>query len=555
MRGLRRGVASVTALIAVAWLLAPASPRDIAPVRQQPVLWRGAYHVHSTMSDGSGTPEDIALAARQAGLDFVIITDHGDGTRQPEPPRFVHDVLLIDGVEISTDNGHYVAFDMAAAPYPLAGAGEAVVEDVRRLGGIGILAHPDSPDPALAWHNPSVDADGYEWLNADTIWRTASMAHVAVRMFTYPFDRAGSLTALAVDPGAVFGMHDRPRARVPIALAAVDAHARVGWRRDEDPRNGGRTIAKFPSYTAMFGTAGLVVPWLDGAPSGDAARDTRVVLHAIRYRVAHSAVFSMARTPWVALDLVEPADTALQGPDARGAATLVVRSNAPADAHIRVRRNGVVIHESLPAEWSSAIAGDEAPAIYRAEMVLPARRGWSSLPVAVSAARGHNLPPTEHVQMPTRLADMAVRAWHVEHDTASTASVETTVTGARAELRLAGGARVSQFSALVADLEQPPAEATSVVLDLSADEPMRLSIQLREPGTGDGLRWRQSAYLDATPRTIVLPLGTFMPVPPAIGGLPLSRIHALLLVTDTVNGRPGDVRRITVHAAKWGMSP
>lgn len=553
MRGLWRGVASVTVLAAMAWLLAPAGPRDIAPVGRQPVLWRGAYHVHSTVSDGSGTPDDIALAARQAGLDFVILTDHGDGTRQPEPPRLVHDVLLIDGVEISTDDGHYVALDMTAAPYPLAGAGEAVADDVRRLGGIGILAHPDSPNPALRWHNPLVDADGYEWLNADTIWRTASMAHVAVRMLTYPFDRAGSLTALAVDPGTVFGMHDTPRARVPIALAAVDAHARVGWRRDEDPRSGGRTIAKFPSYDAMFGTAGVVVPWLDGVPSGDAARDARVVLHAIRHRLAYSAVFSMARTPWVALELVEPADTALQGSDARGAATLVVRSNAPADAHIRVRRNGVVIHDVLPAEWSRALAARESPAVYRAEMVLPARRGWPALPVAVSAARGHNLPHAEVVAAPARLVDAGIRAWHVEHDTASAATVETTATGARAELRLAGGARVSQFSALVADLNPPPAGATSVVLELSTDAPMRLSIQLREPGTGDGLRWRQSAYLDSTPRTIVLPLGTFMPVPPARGALPLSRVHALLLVTDTVNARPGDARRLTVHATKWGL--
>ena len=42
---------------------------------------RGAYHVHSTVSDGTGSIDEIAAAAARAGLQFVILTDHGDGTR------------------------------------------------------------------------------------------------------------------------------------------------------------------------------------------------------------------------------------------------------------------------------------------------------------------------------------------------------------------------------------------------------------------------------------------------------------------------------------------
>ena len=37
-------------------------------------------------SDGRGTPEQIAHAAARAGLKFVVITDHGDATRTPDPP-------------------------------------------------------------------------------------------------------------------------------------------------------------------------------------------------------------------------------------------------------------------------------------------------------------------------------------------------------------------------------------------------------------------------------------------------------------------------------------
>ena len=49
----------------------------------------GAFHVHSTRSDGIGDREAIAAAAARAGLQFVVITDHGDATRQPDPPAYM----------------------------------------------------------------------------------------------------------------------------------------------------------------------------------------------------------------------------------------------------------------------------------------------------------------------------------------------------------------------------------------------------------------------------------------------------------------------------------
>ena len=45
---------------------------------------RGAFHIHTTQSDGALDRRQIALAASQAGLHFAIFTDHGDGTRPPQ---------------------------------------------------------------------------------------------------------------------------------------------------------------------------------------------------------------------------------------------------------------------------------------------------------------------------------------------------------------------------------------------------------------------------------------------------------------------------------------
>jgi len=44
----------------------PPPPRTVVP---------GAYHVHTTRSDGTGTADQVAAAAARAGLRFVIFTD------------------------------------------------------------------------------------------------------------------------------------------------------------------------------------------------------------------------------------------------------------------------------------------------------------------------------------------------------------------------------------------------------------------------------------------------------------------------------------------------
>ena len=73
-------------------LIAILPPGALATDRLTPApagaVVRGAYHIHSQRSDGSGTVDSIAAAAARAGLQFIILTDHGDGTRTPDPPSY-----------------------------------------------------------------------------------------------------------------------------------------------------------------------------------------------------------------------------------------------------------------------------------------------------------------------------------------------------------------------------------------------------------------------------------------------------------------------------------
>ncbi|MEZ5285457.1 MAG: hypothetical protein R2712_11770 [Vicinamibacterales bacterium] len=191
------------ALAAAVPFLLPLPARATPPPAWTPdgLTVRGGYHVHSAVSDGTGPPDAIADAAARAGLQFVILTDHGDNTRPPAAPRYRSGVLLVDAVEINTTGGHLVAIGAAPSNYPLAGSPRAVLEDVHRLGGIGIAAHPDSPRASLRWTDWEAPIDGLEWLNADSEWRDELIESLGRLMLTYVFRPAESLATM-LDPPA-----------------------------------------------------------------------------------------------------------------------------------------------------------------------------------------------------------------------------------------------------------------------------------------------------------------------------------------------------------------
>ncbi len=61
-------------------------------------------HIHSTISDGTRTPEEIVATATQRGLYAISITDHDDVAGVARAQRAAADELLVlPGVEVSTD--------------------------------------------------------------------------------------------------------------------------------------------------------------------------------------------------------------------------------------------------------------------------------------------------------------------------------------------------------------------------------------------------------------------------------------------------------------------
>ncbi len=534
---LRLAAAGVLVLLLLfLFLLLPSSPARLDARAWSDLAGRtvaGAYHVHSRRSDGAADKRTIAQAAARAGLRFLILTDHGDGTRPADPPEYVDGVLCLDAVEISTDEGHYVALDMRPSPYPLGGTADAVVEDVGRLGGFGVAAHPDSPKPELRWTDTSAPIDGIEWLNADSEWRNESRANIARAGLAYLFRRGPALATL-LDRPATLDRWDRLTATRPVVgLAGTDAHGGVGRRVEDGSRSG---VLGIPSYEASFRTfslrAVLEHPW-----SGTAAEDGHALMAAIRSGRVYTTIDALAVPGLLQFE----AEGGGRSVDMGGAlmpgtpASLIVRALKPASAEIVLLHNGRDVASTRDSMLRTEVTGEGA---YRIEVRTPRAPGNPPIPWVASNPI-YFLPPEsgrQKEELPPQAAiheqELQADAWRIEKDPGSSAILRTSG-GVELDYTLRSGARASQYVAIAAPVS---GGTNGVGLTLACDRPTRASIQLR---TAEGLRWRTSVYVPTDPRQIFLPIAVFRPVDQAPDRVDASRVTSVLIVIDLTNASPG----------------
>jgi hypothetical protein len=505
----------------------------------------GAYHIHTTRSDGIGDRAAVAAAAARAGLAFVILTDHGDGTRPPDPPVYLGGVLVLDAVEISTDEGHYVAMDMPRAPYPLGGAAEAVVEDVARLGGFGVAAHPDSPKPALRWTDAHAPVDGIEWLNTDSEWRGKSRGRLARAGVAY-FLRPGPALASLFDRPQTLDTWDRlTRTRPVVALAGADAHGGIGRRAEDTGRSLAGTIG-VPSYEGSFRAFSNRVV-LDRPLSGRAAEDARLVYDAIRQGRVFTAIDGLAGP--ALLDFHADARAGGSGmggvlPE-RSEATIVARASLPPGAELVLLHDGGEVATARD-EIRRGLTG--LVGAYRVEVRLPDAPGTPPVPWLVSNPIYFSARPAPSATSvaPPLPATIPPFPWRIEKDPSSSATLRTSDHEAALEYKLGDGPRSSQFVALGTDLRR--ATFSEIGLALAGDRPLRVSVQVRR---ADGGRWGRSFYVDPAGSVLRVPLSALR----AIGGPPGSAVSAtdvtsILLVVDLTNAAPGRAGTLRVLSSE-----
>lgn len=135
--------------------------------------YKGAIHIHTKFSDGTGNVDEISKAAKSAGLDWIVITDHNSLEVEE---GIINGVCVIKGEEISPQTSdHYVALGIKNLILPDNNP-QKYIDEVRWQGGFGFAAHPDEADfrknsaKPIKWSDKSIVPDGVEIWNWFSDW-------------------------------------------------------------------------------------------------------------------------------------------------------------------------------------------------------------------------------------------------------------------------------------------------------------------------------------------------------------------------------------------------
>lgn len=148
--------------------------------------YKVALHLHSTLSDGRLTPEEIAREYKNDGFDAIALTDHWVYGKE----QIIEGLQIISGCEYNigvadtmTDGVmHILGLGMKRDPSPDRNADrQTVVNAIRACGGMAVLAHP-------AWSvNTPDDLAALDGIEATEIYNAVSDSHNSMRPYSDSF--------------------------------------------------------------------------------------------------------------------------------------------------------------------------------------------------------------------------------------------------------------------------------------------------------------------------------------------------------------------------------
>jgi hypothetical protein len=327
----------------------------------------GVIHIHSSYSDGTKSIEEIAAIGECAGLDFLMFSDHM--TLQPLRDghnRFYGKVAAIIGYEIedSRNENHFLAFGIDQE-LPAGLPATQYVTEVQRLGGLGIIAHPDEIRNAIPRY-PSYPWTAWEaqGFHAIEVWNHMSAWMELLRRINVIKLIFTPRSGLRGPTDRILKKWDELAHTRPIAgIGSADVHAHAY-------RKGPLKMTIFP-YKIQFRSirTHLILPdrFADsiGEAQGqilDAIRCCRVFISNFRWGDARGFRF-YARSE---------NNIAYMGGSLDLSDDLEIFMTAPHAAEIRLIVNGIRASTSFSDRLQIPV---QCPGIYRVEL-LKNGRGW-----------------------------------------------------------------------------------------------------------------------------------------------------------------------------------
>lgn len=535
-------------------------------VGREMYAWRGAVHVHTTLSgDARGTADEVVAAAASAGLDFVVISEHtlARGATGRTKPGWYGNVLVVVAEEVSTSAGHLLALGVPPHEYALGPTARQAAEDIAELGGRAIIAHPDGGE--LAWQGRWPGASGVEVVSYSDALQGAGWQRRLAAALIYPVSwQAAALRIFEQRPAALEAWDQNTRLeenaapRRLAAVGAVDAHGPVRW-------------LGVPTYGAAFESLSMLV-WLSEPPSPGRGRRRVGAQIAAALATGNSAIVLRAagvepRFEFTAHDAdtdgLRPGEVAPWHRGWRLRATV----GAPGDYQIVALRDGKPVAAS---DGEELLFDATEPGTYRVEVFRTqgppggGRAGatpwvisnpiylWT--PEAIAASRRHGVPALPAPDNDDDL--MRASGWAAESDPTSMSAMALGETGMLWDMRIPAGERTSAYAAIAWRPQQPVdwSSARGVGLHLRAERTWRVGLRVwtldarggqrtwervvpaNQHGRGTGVLWRQFRLLE----------GSGLGSSSAAISEDLSRVVGLALVATPVRMKPQTETRIEI---------
>ncbi|HEY3227346.1 MAG TPA: CehA/McbA family metallohydrolase [Planctomycetota bacterium] len=325
--------------------------------------YRGAIHCHTDYSDGTGSVEEVMKAANEAGLDFVMMTDHDTMKPRDDGHEKWHgSTLLIIGTEITPPTNHYIVFgdeklknaDRIKLMKP-----QEVIDEIARQGWFGFIAHPDHVGtrrfeiPSYRWEDWNVSGyTGFGLWDLMTDWQSQlDRDDATMEVYT---DFATALTGPRNE--TIARWDELCRKHKVVGIGEIDNHA---LKKEYN----GQTLTVFP-YEVAFKTITnhvlLKVP-LDK----DASKAKRQILGAVKSGNLYVSFDYWDDPTEFTFEIENGVSTALMGEEITlGAERTELAVTLPEEALINVFLNGESIHEE---ENNEVLLDIGEPGVYRVE--------------------------------------------------------------------------------------------------------------------------------------------------------------------------------------------
>jgi hypothetical protein len=501
---------------------------------------RGALHVHTAASeDGRGDLDDVARGAARAGLDFVVVTEHAaapaayaDGYRRG--------VLLLGGLEKSTDSGHALALGLGSLPFRLDGDPAAVARDVADHGGFLVAAHPRSALPEAAWQAGLAGVSGLEVLNLGEPGAWPSGAALLPHLLRYPVDPQGALLRALRVSREPLRLWDAELRRRPLAgLLGSDAHGGL------------------PSHREIFRLASQHL-LLDGPLRGRAEPDRERVLEALRHGRGWLALDALADGSRFSFEAQSGPRTAGPG-DALaldGLAELRADVAAPPGTELVLLRDGEAVARGRPLRHLTRQPGTYRVEAYLDPALVPGvRKPWVlSNPIdlydADTLARREALvresPPLD-AAVPARIERFddfahpaASERWQLDRSPDARAAFELQDGALRFDFVLGPGP--STHASLCDWGPRDLSGVSALVFSVRAERTLRFDVQVRVASAEapEGVRiWRHSVRAGTAWRRVAVPLAALKTYDGLGGGPDLSQVRGVYFHVDEAHLAPG----------------